>query len=337
MIDDFDPDGAAAGDSGLFGLPHGVERAAVVVVPVPWEVTTSYRRGTAAAPARVLVASHQVDLFDPEMPDAWRAGIAMDPIDAAILDANDRACALALPVIDAGGPGDDPEMLGRVAEVDAASAALDAWLGARIGAIFDRGAIPAVLGGDHSVPFAAMREAIRRFPGLGVLHLDAHADLRVAYLGFHGSHASILHRVLDEGGLQGPLVQVAIRDVARAEWDRARTDARIHPYPWAEIARGLLSGASFDALARPMIEALPRDVWITVDIDGLDPAFCPSTGTPVPGGLSWDQTVHLLRLLRESGRRVVGFDLVEVGDAEWDAIVGARLLYQLACTAITTR
>lgn len=337
QLHDFDPDGAAGDDSGLFGLPHTPEQAAVTVIPVPWEVTTSYRRGTVRAPRLVFEASHQVDLFDPEMPDAWREGIAMESIDPQVALWNDAGCADALPVIAAGGADGDPELEARIARVDALTAQLDTWLEARVDAVFARGGIPAVLGGDHSVPFAAIRAAIRREPELGVLHLDAHADLRVAYHGFTGSHASIMHRVITEGGLTGPLVQVGIRDFARAEWARIQEDPRLRAFPWSGISGALLRGVSFEAIARPMIEALPRNVWVSVDIDGLDPAFCPGTGTPVPGGLSWDQAVHLLYLLRESGRRIVGFDLVEVGDTEWDAIVGARMLYQLACTAIQTR
>lgn len=247
MADDFDPDGAAGADSGLFGLPCTPEQARVVVVPVPWEVTTSYRRGTVGAPERVLEASHQVDLFDPSFPDAWRAGIAMEDVDPRIAALNDAACVDALPVIDAGGPGDDPEMHERVRRVDAASHELDVWLTGRISAIFDRGSIPAVLGGDHSVPFGAIREAIRRHPGLGVLHVDAHLDLRVDYLGFRGSHASIMHRVLTEGGLTAALALTPLLFAADAPGKEI-----LHPVA-VVIFGGLISATLLDTLLTPLM------------------------------------------------------------------------------------
>ncbi|MEZ4319309.1 MAG: agmatinase family protein [Myxococcota bacterium] len=336
-LSEFDPDASCTADDGWFGLPHTLADARVAIVSVPWEVTTSYRRGTARAPERVLEASHQVDLFDLELGDAWKAGFAGVPVHPDIAPLDAAGCADALPVIEAGGAGEDPVLQASLERVNAAGARLNALVGQQTAEVFDRGAIPALLGGDHSVPFGAIREAARRFPGLGVLHLDAHLDLRVAYQGFTWSHASIMGNVLAHGGLTGPLVTFGVRDFGRAEHRWAQEDPRIHAFPWAQLGAELVRGTSWDQLARPMIDALPEHVWMSFDIDGLDPALCPNTGTPVPGGLSWDHLMHVLRLLRESGRTVVGFDLVEVGDSEWDAIIGARLLYQMGCTAILSQ
>ncbi|MCB9673762.1 MAG: agmatinase family protein [Alphaproteobacteria bacterium] len=335
-LEGYDPDASCTADDGLFGLPHGPDAAKVVVIPVPWEATTSYRRGTAAAPGALVEASHQVDLFDLELGDAWRDGFAMREVRPELAGLNDEACAAALPVIEAGGAGDG-ELAALAERVNALSESMNAIVREETAAVFDRGGIPAIYGGDHSVPFGAIREAVRRYPDLGVLHVDAHLDLRVAYQGFQWSHASIMGNVLDRAGLRGALVQVGVRDFGRAEWQRAQDDPRVMAYPWPVLGSALAGGRSWDSLARPMIDLLPEQVWISFDIDGLDPALCPATGTPVPGGLSWDHTMALLRMLRESGRTVVGFDLVEVGDAEWDAIIGARLLYRMGGTAILSQ
>jgi agmatinase len=206
--------------------------------------------------------------------------------------------------------------------------------------------LPVVLGGDHSVPFGAIRAAARAHPGLGVLHFDAHADLRVAFEGFEWSHASIFHNVLEQVPGVASLVQVGIRDLGHAEAMRCDADPRIHTLfddEWAEVvARG---GDRRQAIRRHL-ERLPQEVWISFDIDGLSPDLCPSTGTPVPGGLDWHQTMQWLEELVLRGHRIVGVDLCEVappegaGDPEgasWDAVVGARLLYRLIGAAMSSR
>lgn len=336
-LDDFDPDAAADPASGrLFGLPHRVEDAAVVVVPVPFEATTSYGRGTAGGPEAVLAASAQVDLHDLDTGEPWRAGMAMEPVDPRIERWNQEACEAAVPVIAAGGAG-TPALQAAAERVNDIGARLNALVEDKVGAILDRGRIPAVLGGDHSVPFGAMVAAARRYPGLGILHVDAHADLRRAYEGFTWSHASILYNVRTRIPDLGHVVQVGLRDVGRAEAEMIQEDPGITAFTDSEIAWELAGGEPFLTVAARMVRPLPKDVWVTFDIDGLDPALCPGTGTPVPGGLSWREALLLLKVLGSSGRRIVGFDLCEVGPGEWDANVGARLLYKLAGWAVATR
>lgn len=336
-LDDFDPDAAAGADADqLFGLPHGVDDARVVVVPVPFEATTSYGRGTAGAPEAVLRASMQVDLHDLQVGDPWREGIAMEPVDPRIPAWNDEACAEALPVVEAGGAV-TPELRARAARVDAISEQLHAVVEARVADLLDRGRIPGVLGGDHAVPFGAIAAAAARHPGMGVLHIDAHADLRDGFEGFTWSHASILYNVRTRIPRLGPLVQVGLRDIGRAEARLIdeRGDIRAFTEPW--LARELAGGRPYLDVCEEIVRDLPDEVWITFDIDGLDPALCPGTGTPVPGGLSWREATLLLEVLGRSGRRIVGFDLCEVGPGEWDANVGARLLYKLAGWAILSQ
>lgn len=334
----FDPDEPASGD-GLYGLPHTVDEAAVVVVPVPFDATTSYRRGTAAAPPAILEASAQVDLHDLETGAPWKAGIAMQEEDPRFAAWNEQVEADALAIIEAGGVGDDPALHACAARVNAVSEAVNAAVEAKIEAIFASGQIPAVLGGDHSVPFGAMRAAARRHPGLGVLHIDAHADLRDAYEGFAFSHASIFHNVLTRIPEVGRLVQVGIRDCGTKEIAFAQSQgSRVHLHDDLAIGAALAEGTPWAAWCEQAIAPLPDKVWISFDIDGLDPTLCPSTGTPVPGGLSWREALTLLAVLGRSGREIVGFDLCEVNPGtEWDCNVGARLLYKLAGWCIASR
>jgi agmatinase len=329
----FDPSRPATG-GGIFGLPFTPEQARVVLVPVPWEPTVSYGAGTADGPDAILRASRQVDLLDRETGRPYEAGIALLPIPAEVRAWSDQARQAALPVIEAGGPGEDPELRRGVLEVDALGERLNTWVHLQAADWMERGKIVGVVGGDHSVPFGAIKGVAERHPGLGVLHVDAHLDLRNAYEGFRWSHASIMYNVLREiPGVQR-IVQVGIRDYSDEEDAYLRDNPeRIRAYFDPDLRRMLLDGEAWSHLARRIVADLPRDVYVSFDIDGLDPALCPHSGTPVLGGLSFPEAVNLLRTVVESGRRIVGFDLCEVapdpdGRSDWDGNVGARVLYK---------
>jgi agmatinase len=332
---DFDPDAAAPPGSGLFGLGTAVEHAGVVVLPVPFEATTSYGSGTALGPAAIARASHQVDLLDREHGRVYETGIAMLPVSRRIRTLSDEAKRLARPIVRRGGPAPGNARHARaVARVDAAGEAVNAFVRREATRHLEAGRLVGVLGGDHSVPFALIELLAERHPGLGILHVDAHADLRPGYEGFAWSHASIMRNVVDRLPAVKRLVQVGVRDFGEAELACIESSGgRIRTHFDADCRRDLLSGGSWDATCRRIVKQLPRTVHVSFDVDGLSPELCPHTGTPVPGGLSWAEACHLLCVLAESGRRVVGFDLCEVspgprGD-EWDASVGARLLYKL--------
>ncbi|HEY0787252.1 MAG TPA: agmatinase family protein [Thermoanaerobaculia bacterium] len=336
----FDPDAAAPADSGIYGLPFTPDESKVVVIPVPFEATTSYGGGTSQGPEAVLEASKQVDLFDHETGEPYRAGIAMLPIPEDVLEWSRIGVRLAAPVIDAGGPGDDPELLRAVAEVDDLGARVNASVYAETRRWIELGRMPVVLGGDHSVPFGAMRAYAERYPGVGILHLDAHADLRDAFEGFRWSHATIFHNVMTKIDHVGKLVQVGLRDLGRAE--RAMIDGsngRIAAFYDSDMAAQKERGRAWGDIADEIVAELPKFVYLSWDIDGLDPTLCPGTGTPVPGGLSWNEAIGLLRAIVRANKRIVGLDLCEVspGETEWDANVGARLLYKMIGFALMSQ
>lgn len=335
----FDPDAPAGLNSGIYGLPFTPEQAGVVILPVPFEATTSYGGGTSEGPSAVLEASRQVDLFDYETGRPYEAGIAMLPIPGEIERWNREAKDLAAPIIEAGGAhgGDLARNLERVNQI---GEEVNRWVRAETDRLLDLGKLVAVLGGDHSVPFGSIQACAERHPGMGILHLDAHADLRDAYEGFVWSHASIFHNVMTKLPSVGKLVQVGVRDLGRAEHAMiAGSGGRIETVFDADIARRRDEGTPFAAIADEIVARLPREVYLSWDIDGLDPTLCPGTGTPVPGGLSWNEAISLLRALVRGGRTVVGLDLCEVapGETEWDANVGARLLYKMIGFTLLSR
>ncbi|MDP9361865.1 MAG: agmatinase family protein [Acidobacteriota bacterium] len=327
----FDPDAAAPAGAGMYGLPFTPDEARVVVVPVPYEATTSYGGGTSRGPAAVFEASKQVDLFDRDTGRPYEAGIAMLDIPKKIVRWNRKAKAIAAAVIEKGGAIDRATRK-AAAEVNAISESVNAWVYEQTRALLDAGKMVVILGGDHSVPFGSIQACAETVPGLGILHLDAHADLRDSYEGFVWSHASIFHNVVTKIDAVARLVQVGVRDLSNAESVMiAESGGRIVTFFDSDLAARKEEGASWAELADEIVAQLPSDVYLSWDIDGLDPTLCPSTGTPVPGGLSWNEAIGLLRALRRSGKRIVGLDLCEVspGQTEWDANVGARLLYKM--------
>lgn len=331
----FDPSAPAALDSGLFGLPHTRDEASLLVLPVPWEATTSYGGGTSRGPAAILEASKQVDLYDLDVERPYGPGIFLLPAPAELEAWNEEGKAKARAIIDAGGEtGGDPALEAALARVNELSREVNEAVFAESCRVLDEGKLLAVLGGDHSVPLGALRAVARAERSFGVLHFDAHSDTRDAYEGFQYSHASIMRNALEELPELTRLVQVGIRDVCEAEMTYvAAQGERVAVFTDRELSRRKLRGEAFATVAASIVDALPPRVWVSFDIDGLDPRFCPNTGTPVPGGLDLSEAVFLLSEVVRSGRVLLGFDLNEVApgpEGEWDANVGARLLYKLA-------
>lgn len=338
----FDPNAAASSDAGVFGLPHSQEEAHVVLLPVPYEATCSYGGGTSLGAEAILEASKQVDLFDAETGRPYERGIHMLPVSEDIRAWNASAKTLAQGVIEAGGNVEgNASLAADLRRVNDYCANMNAAVEREAERLLGLGKLVGVVGGDHSTPFGSIRAHARRHPDMGILHVDAHADLRDAFEGFTWSHASIFHNVMTRIPEVSTLVQVGIRDFCEAEFEMARqSKGRIHLNTDAAAQALMDEGQSWATLVNRMLEPLPREVYVSVDIDGLDPSLCPNTGTPVPGGLSFAQFGTLLRLLVKSGRRVVGFDLTEVSpaaDNDWDANVGARVLYKLIGWSLRSR
>ena len=336
----FDPNAAAPEESGVFGLLDTPDTARVVLVPVPFEATTSYGGGTSQGPSAILGASRQVDLFDLEVGKPYAAGIAMLDESADVKAWDLAARQAASHVIARGGTHGEPALEAAAASVNEYCGRMNAWVRATCDLLIGRGKIVGTIGGDHSISFGAIQAHAAKHPGLGVLHLDAHADLRRAYEGFTWSHASIMDNVAERIPQVSKLVQVGIRDFCEEEHDRvAGSKGRIVSFYDVELAEARFNGETWGQQCARIAAALPKEVYLSFDIDGLDPALCPHTGTAVPGGLSFQMATSMVAAVAKSGRRIVGFDLTEVapGDDEWDGNVGARLLYKMIGWTLRTQ
>lgn len=336
----FDPNAAADPSLGMFGLPFNRHQSKLVVIPVPFEATVSYGGGTEQGPGAVRKASAQVDLFDRRFNQAWQAGIYQEEPDRRFIQWGGAARRLAAPIIERGGAGDsDTE---AVARVDTLCANANALVRERASAALEQNKIPCLLGGEHAVSLGAIRACAEAHGTIGVLQIDAHMDLRPAFEGFRYSHASVMHNTLEEIAGVTRLVQVGIRDFSRGEAEYADAQGdRIRTHYDDDLFDGIARSEGFAAICDRIIEPLPEHVYITFDIDGLDPSLCPSTGTPVPGGLTFREVSLLLHSLAASGKQIIGCDLVEVAPGEngndWDANVGARVLFRLCMAALKSQ
>lgn len=344
MANHFDPNAAATADSQVFGLPFSEKEAALVFVPVPWEATTSYGGGTSDGPQAIFEASKQVDLFDIDVIKPYEPGLYMRTPDREVRAWNDEAKAEAQKIIEASGIIDGNRALQTaLTRVNEFGVKLNNWVRTQTESVLASGKIAAIVGGDHSVPFGALQAVAKHHDSFGVLHFDAHSDTRNAYEGFTWSHASIMHNVLEHIPQVKKLVQVGIRDFCEEEWEYCQAQKnRVAIFFDRMLHEEKFKGVAWNTLANQIVEKLPQDVWVSFDIDGLDPVLCPHTGTPVPGGLSFQEANAVLAALVKSGRRIIGFDLNEVAPHperldEWDANVGARLLYKLTAWTLASQ
>ncbi|HTN44709.1 MAG TPA: agmatinase family protein [Flavipsychrobacter sp.] len=338
-LTNFDPNSVGLKSNNIFGLPSKQDEADLVLLPVPWEVTISYRDGTSRGPENIFDASMQVDLYDPDVKDGWKKGFYMMPIDKNIKRKSDylRQCAelIISHLVEGGLIEENEQLMGKLQEVNAGGELLYNWVREMTGIALRQGKKVGLIGGDHSTPLGFIKALSDIHPDFGVLQIDAHADLRRAYEGFRYSHASIMYNVLNDIPEVTKLVQVGIRDYCDEEVDMIEANPdRIATYFDKQLKERLYEGETWKKICEEIVNKLPQKVYISFDIDGLDPKLCPNTGTPVPGGFELDEVFYLFKILKTSGREIIGFDLNEVSVGTYnadsiDGIVGARVLYKL--------
>ncbi|MBF0693934.1 MAG: agmatinase family protein [Flavobacterium sp.] len=334
-IDSFDPSEPAVADASIFGLPFTADESDIVIIPVPWEVTVSYGHGASDGPEVILDASFQVDLLHQEFPELWKLGMYMEWSQHTI-DWSERSGKyklMAQPIIEALEEGMplSAKLTKDLEAINKAGAEFNDDVKKRVLYWMERGKKVVLLGGDHSTPLGYYQALATKHDNFGILHLDAHMDLRIAYEGFTYSHASIMYNALQLPQIS-KIVQVGIRDFAQQEVEVVKSmGGRVKVHTDADLKAKQFEGETWKQQCDRIIEQLPEKVAISFDIDGLQPLYCPNTGTPVPGGMSYEQAAYLLSQLGKSGKQIIGFDLVEVapGEDDWDGNVGARMLFHM--------
>jgi agmatinase len=277
------------------------------------------------------------------MPDAWKQGFYMRQYDKKILMKSDYLRKEAELYIDYISKGEEVAanqfMSKTMREVNEGGAYLNNWVYEQTKALLAKNKLVGVLGGDHSTPLGYMKAIGEKHGNFGILQIDAHCDLRDTYEGFNYSHASIMYNALREIPQLERLVQVGVRDYSHSEWDYIKdSDYKIITYFDKDIKRRQFEGDSWKNIAEEIVSKLPEKVFISFDIDGLDRKLCPHTGTPVPGGFEMEEVFFVFKKVMESGRKIIGFDLSEVGisDTDWNSNVGARVLFKLCNLMVTS-
>ena len=260
------------------------ESAAIAILPVPYDGTSTWIKGADRGPEALLDASYNLEFYDIETKsEVYNQGIAT-------LD----------PVVE----NSSPEAMSDEVE-------------RRVERILDDGKFPVLIGGEHSVSIGAFRAMARRYPNISILQLDAHSDMRDEYEGSPCNHACVMARAKE---LTPNITQVGIRSTAREELHNIDPERTFYAHRIAEDS-GWIERVSAQ---------LGEEVYITIDLDVLDPSVLPSTGTPEPGGLSYREVISLLRRIIEQ-HRVVGLDVVELcpnPSAKASDFLAAKLIYQ---------
>lgn len=334
-IDSFDPSQPGLADATIYGLPFTSAESEIIIVPVPWEVTVSYGAGASEGPDTILDASFQVDLFHQEYPELWKLGIFFDEAPLHWAEKSKQYKALAQPIIEALENGesiaDTPSLQADLELINVECDTLHKEVEERISYWVAQGKRVVLLGGDHSTPLGYYKALAKQHASFGILHFDAHMDLRDAYEGFTYSHASIMFNTLKLKQVE-KIVQVGIRDFCEQEVAVVKeANGRVLIHTDADLKKDEFEGMTWKAKCDMIIASLPKKVAISFDIDALLPWYCPNTGTPVPGGLTFEQATYLITKLSESDKEIIGMDLVEVapGEDDWDGNVGARLLFHM--------
>ena len=336
IIKNFDPSQPGLPDATIFGLPFSAEQSEIIIIPVPWEVTVSYGSGASKGPNAILDASFQVDLNHQEFPELWKLGMYFAEIPEHWQLHSDQYKILAQAVIEVLESGEDvsnhPTLQSDLEKINKACRELHTDVKELVLYWMNQGKKVVLLGGDHSTPLGYYEALATKHESFGILHLDAHMDLRIAYEGFTYSHASIMYNTLKIPQIS-KIVQVGIRDFCEEEVNVFKKEnGRVQIHTDADLKEQSFEGKTWSQQCDEIIAALPQKVCISFDVDGMYPWYCPNTGTPVPGGFSFEQATYLFNKLADSGKDIIGFDLVEVAPGEnddWDGNVGARMLFHM--------
>ena len=326
----------------LFGQAPSYKDSNLILLSVPWSATASFGGGADKGPEIVAISSSQMDFFSKEVGDVRDKGIHFLSSPDFLKKLNQQTREKAVPIIalEEFAPGDFPKQL--IDEINKSCSQMVQWVYKETKVIHETGKKFGLVGGDHSTSEGAIRYFSEVYKGnFGILHIDAHADLRKSYQGFNHSHASVMYNVIHQTYPPSALIQVGVRDYCKEEYSIIKENKTIHTFFDSEIHKTLFEGKTWKSIVDSIIQLLPEKIYISLDVDGLQPYLFPNTGTPVPGGLSFTQVDYLLKRL-QSSCQIIGFDLVEIAapDEEnidlWDAQTGARLLYKLCQTILST-
>lgn len=338
----FDPEGHFTKDSSIFGLPKDME-SLLCLLPSPWEPTTSFKKGCAKGPKALFEASKQMDLYHPYFKKVYEKGIHWyDKIEEDILNLNVKTTKICDNVQSQLDSGKEPSP-SDIEQVNLLSNNFNQLIYENTLELLQKKKTVGLVGGDHSCPYGLIK-ALSEFhkDSFSIVHLDAHFDFRDSYQGFTFSHASIMNNVITKLSKPPKIFQLGIRDFCESEYKFASEHSQF--LLDQEFQKGKAYGVPFFEILDELFDGLDEKIYLSFDIDGLSPEFCPNTGTPVPGGLSFSEAQLMIEHLHRKEHQLIGFDLVEASPNEnlatlgegIDEVTAVRLLYTLSCFALAS-
>ena len=330
-----------AGDSGCYFRDETTtDEAQLVVVSAPWSVTADFGKGSAYAPDAIIDASARGGVYDAISHLSLEGKIATAEIDYNIQELSGQLGREAERVashIEDNGELVGDKMLARVARINSGFEEMQSSIYAQVLRHAKAGKRIAVIGGDHSVAFGAVKALAEQHEDMGILAIDAHADLRQSTSPYRYSHDSIMRNVVEEIPAISKVVEVGVRDVVSEEMEFASANPKVEIFFAEELAARMFEGSCWQALCDEICSKLPQKVYISLDIDALKIEFCHNTNFPVPGGLNFNEVVYLIDRVVATGHQIVGFDITEVVpniDNTMDSTVATRLLSKMAITTL---
>ena len=338
----FDPNGAIPDNGNYFGIPLEPEEAALVLISAPWDLSLKVRNGSSFAPDAIIEASRSVDFFEPMAPDSWRKGIATVPIDYTIQDMSHRLRSDAERIVkvhekQGGTPFDNLVYERSLRRVNEGFQALNDNIYKQSQTWLSEGKIVGLVGGDQSTAYGHIRAVAEHHGSLGVLHIDSSCNLKSCHQGFEFSHASVMHNILRDVPQVECLVGVGVRAFSPEEWQRAESDPRVKLFTGQSIWSRHFEGVLWSTICNEIVESLPQNVYVSLDVNGLTVECSPHNGMVVAGGVRFPEVIYLLGKIVDSGRKIVGFALSEVlpdMDDKTDAAIASRLLYNICSMAL---
>ncbi len=328
--------GDVVGDGGCyFGDKTSLSDADVVVVSAPWSVTSDFGRGATYTPDAIIEASLGKELYDVSTGMSVEGRIATAEIDYNIQEISEQLGRDAERIVRSceGEDGEIGDYISRkIASVNEGFAEMHKSIYKQVKQFSAEGKRVAIVGGDHSVAFGAVKALAEDNEALGVLFVDAHSDFGRENELFKFSHRTIARDIVEAAPV-AKLVQVGVRDVERAEVEAIRATDNVEVFFAENLAARRFEGCSWGDICREIVAELPENVYISFDVDALKIEFCNNTNAPTPGGMSFDEALYLINMVVASGRNIVGCDISEVVTSledKMDAIVGARLLAKLS-------
>lgn len=342
MLDHLDPD---TGD--YFGVPCRPEQAQLVLESVPWDVTAPAGALSSYAPDAIIEASERMDPYDPISPDEWKSGFATADVDYTLQERSqqlrsdvDKLRSYAVSGGGIMGPLADDYYSRRQRRVEEGCRDMVAAVRRETGGWLRQGKVVGLVGGDHSTPQGLIEALAECEEGFGILHMDARCRLKARCEGFEYSCESLMYNVLNDVPGVRRVVQVAQRDFSATEHRVARESERIVLYDTDRIASMRFGGASWRDVCNAIVAELPQTVYVDFDISALSIENCPHSPYAAPGGLRFDEALYMVNRVVESGRRIVGFDVVGVVPKVEDCVdaeVAARMLYRLCGMALRSQ